>query len=377
MENIIYFYEYRGNEKQNIVLEKVHFTGQQEDYCLIKIGIAPGFWSEDSREASEAKPPLGEGKEGKSPRGAEEMTIGVSKGISTRVSKRIATGVSKRISMGMFQEISRRVMGGITGRICLRESFRQKCPTLIQKEAQTLWSRQSEKRDFPRANQVAKEQKQVERLYELVRTVLEDGSSREEYQMVFENNVRPQLTAFPDFSNYFPWEEFRNYRDLFWVEQIMPYAVHADYQIVGYAPCIPRLLVRHARRIRSVCWILSKAVYTGQVQEFVEDYYEEYGLAITVHLCEPGEPLRKSPLTSDKPINILDFSGEERMSCVSIFPGSVWLDMDAMEQKARRIAIQKPEISYISLHKRWKSATNTTENPTNHLDTACKSRYNT
>lgn len=369
MENIIYFYEYRGKEKQNIVLEKVHFNGQQEHYCLIKIGIASSFWSEDGQKASEAKHQLGDGKEGSPPRVAEEMTIGVSKGISTRV--------SKRISIGMFQEISQRVIRGITVRIFLRESFRQKRPIFLPKKAQSLWSRKGEKRDFPRANQVGKGQKQAERLYGLVRTVLEDTSSYEEFQMVFENNVRPQLTALPDFNHYFPWEEFKNYRDLFWVEQIMPYAVHADYQIVGYAPCIPRLLVRHARRIRSVCWILSKAVYTGQVQEFMEDYYEEYGLAITVHLCEPGEPLRKSPLTSDKPINILDFSGEERMSCVSIFPGSVWLDMDAMEQKARRIAIQKPEISYISLHKRWKSATNTTENPPNHLDTACKSRYNT
>ena len=71
-------------------------------------------------------------------------------------------------------------------------------------------------------------------------------------------------------------------------------------------------------------------------------------------------------------------SGDELRQALDAMQEAVGeLDMDAMEQKARRIAIQKPEISYISLHKRWKSATNTTENPPNHLDTACKSRYNT
>lgn len=317
MENIIYFYEYRGKESQNIKPEKVHFHGQREDYCLIKVGIPLSFWSEEKKEALEAEAP----KAGK---------------------KRKKKGWTK-----FFRGLKRT-------------------------DSKVL------KQDSDKMHSPGKEPDKAKKLYQAVLSAAdEEIFLREDCRIVYEKNVRPRIMALPDRSRYFSWEEFKDYRDLFWVEQIMPYAVHADYQIVGYAPCILQLLIRHARRIRSVCWILSQAVYTGQVQEFVEDYYEEYGLAITIHLCEPADSLRKASVFSEKKVNVLDFSGEERMPCVSVKQGSVWLDMDAMEEKARRIAVQNPQISYISLRKKWQNAVNTSENAFNRLDTASKSRYNT
>ncbi len=327
MENLIYFYEYRGNETQNIVLEKVDYKGSRTGYALIKVGIRNAFWQE-----VEETPHLS----GQQP--GEQIRVG----IWSRLLNRFRRKTKDR-----------------TQHFPQKTSNRKK--QLPKAAGHTAGSQRAEE---PHREMVSP---QTELLHEAVAGVLdEDVSLAEDCQIVYERNIRSRLFALAGWSQRFPAGEFCHYRDLFWAEQLLPYARHADYQIIGYAPCIPELLIKHARHIRSVCWILSEAVYTGQLQDFVEDYYEEYGLAISIHLCEPVTSLRKARITSAKPISILDFSGEERMPCVQVMAGSVWLDMDAMEEKARRISIQNPDISYFSLRKMWKN-----------LDTAGKSRYNT
>lgn len=159
---------------------------------------------------------------------------------------------------------------------------------------------------------------------------------------------------------------FREYHDLIWAEELMKYGTWDSMIILGYASCVAELLYKYAGKLRSVKWILKPEQYTEAVQEFVEEVYEEYGLVISLQLLEANEHWAGVRLKTVIPVNVLDFTGEEKVSGYDLAAGSVWLDMDSLEGKEWRMRTRSPQIAYYSLKKQWA-----------HLDTIGKNRYNT
>ncbi len=172
---------------------------------------------------------------------------------------------------------------------------------------------------------------------------------------------------------YWNVPKFEEYHDYIWVEQLMECAVYNQYLILGYAPCLGRILFEHVEKMRSVTWYLYREQYTRSVQNFIEDFYEEYGLAIEVRLLEADEEWIRVRPSSAVPVNVLDFSGEEKIAACDVAKDSVWLDMDSLDGKYRRIENRNPGIHYFSLKKQWKQR----QKEPMCLDTLNKNRYNT
>lgn len=108
-------------------------------------------------------------------------------------------------------------------------------------------------------------------------------------------------------------------------------------------------------------------------EELVEDIYEEYGLAVEVHLLGEEKELRRRWLNCPFPVVIIDFSGEEKISAADVAKNSIWLDMTASEVKRHRLEDRNTQIAYFSLKKEWKQP----QKARNYLDTISKNRYNT
>lgn len=182
---------------------------------------------------------------------------------------------------------------------------------------------------------------------------------------VYEDFLRERIDT-NLWSKYWKLPLFREYHDLVWAEELMRYGNWDSLIVLGYAPCVTELLCRHAGTLRNVRWILKPEQYTDTVQEFVEEFYQEYGLVILLQLLEPECHWAGVRLKANTPLNVLDFTGEEKMSAWDLLPGSVWLDMDSLGGKEWRMRSRSPQIAYYSLKKQWA-----------HLDTISKNRYNT
>lgn len=174
------------------------------------------------------------------------------------------------------------------------------------------------------------------------------------------------------------WEitEFKDYREWKWAEKLIVHAKYHHYVILGKAPCVPDILYSYCRWMRSVRWLLTEEDFSVDVQEFLNDFYKETGLAIETELVlaedtgmvsklseidmekskmtECIRPYARVYLTASRPVNVIDFSGEEKISACGIPQGSIWLDMDSQEGKCRRMEVRTPGVHYFSLKQRWK-----------------------
>lgn len=155
--------------------------------------------------------------------------------------------------------------------------------------------------------------------------------------------------------NRFDWKEFDTYDSLFWAGLLMSEAVLPHFVILGTASCIPELAEEYACRMKSLKWILREADYSEEMQDFVEDFYTEYGLAVSLQTVPDGAELRRLRLTFDLPSNILDFTRETGPN-VTPAEGSIWIDMWSREEKRRRILGRCRGITYVSLKEKWKYA---------------------
>lgn len=155
---------------------------------------------------------------------------------------------------------------------------------------------------------------------------------------------------------YFDMEEFKGYKERFWVERLMPYARLHHYVVLGTAPCVYEILEVHARRMKSLRWILLEADCTQELQDFVEDFYTEYGLAIELQTAAGTDRLKRLRLVCNPPANIIDFTGEIFFGTAGVAEGSVWLDMLSSDEKRYRIAGRRGGIGYFSLKEEWKRA---------------------
>ena len=160
---------------------------------------------------------------------------------------------------------------------------------------------------------------------------------------------------------YLPLEEFHGYTERFWTEQVFSQGVRLSaspphFVILGTAPGLPEVLEAHARRMKSLRWVLLEAEWDEELSAFVEDFYTEYGLAIELQLLEDAAALRRLRLFCGEPVNVVDFTGESYMAVSAAPEGSVWLDMLSVEEKRRRILARGKNITYFSMKEIWKNA---------------------
>lgn len=167
--------------------------------------------------------------------------------------------------------------------------------------------------------------------------------------------------------------EFDGYLGEQWAELLLPYATKTDYLVLGCSGLLQDYLWSKGIRMKSLTWILPRHLYMEDVKQFEEDFLYEYGLAIDMQIIQSETEYRKIPLVSRSCINVLDFSGEDKLNVTGLQPESIWLDMSSSEQKKRRIEASNPQISYISLKNMWKEA----KKDGIVLDTISKNRYNT
>ncbi len=163
----------------------------------------------------------------------------------------------------------------------------------------------------------------------------------------------------------FPLPEFTRYTDPFWVELLAAEAVLPHFVVLGSAPCLFSLMERQAHRMKSLCFILMEKDLTQELLDFTEDFYEEYGLAVTLQLFSPcsrspwrregAEAMRRLGLKGVR-ANIFDFTEEPHIAVSEAAPGSIWLDMRSMEEKRRRIEAKGDHVSYHSLKTKWRRA---------------------
>lgn len=350
MDTIIYFYS--GKEAWEPVLEK----WQEEHYSLIRVGMPQYLWQtqpgQEAGCADNGKTPGTKEKPEKKCR--EEMVQGKNR-----------QGFFRRVRH-LFLKIRQGCGKGILG----DHSDGQK------KEGQTKPFRH----ESPTAGH-GKKMGEKERLIfmkELQTALGFLANNPYHTYCVYEDRLREKTGQ--ELWRHWEIPEFAGYREMVWAEPLMKYAVHDRLVILGCAPCLPEILCRRTKKTRSIKWTLRETEYTQELQDFMEDFYQEYGLAIEVHLLSAEQPWLRVRPASTVPVNVLDFSGEEKLSACDVAEGSVWLDMDSLEGKCRRMEVRNPGIQYYSLKKQWKEWQKDHfrgKNAPYHLDTPPKNGYNT
>lgn len=152
---------------------------------------------------------------------------------------------------------------------------------------------------------------------------------------------------------FFKGEKFEGWQRRFWLERLLPCACHSRLIILGSCEDIFGLIENLARKIKSLRWFLAEEDCDSEVHDFVEDFYIEYGLAISLQTVSGKNAFRKLRLVCQEPADILDFTREAYMPLWEIARGSVWLDTYSLEEKRRRITGRDMGIEYVSLREIW------------------------
>lgn len=189
---------------------------------------------------------------------------------------------------------------------------------------------------------------------------------------VYEERLRTKVDTF-SWRDAWSIPEFDDYSQPLWAEKLLSYGDCPNFLILGQSDCIPRALVANARKLRSVKWYLLQKEYTEEAEAFIDSFYEEYGLVIEVHLLEERKDWWRAGFHCPDPVKVLDFTGEAKTSAYGVAKGSIWLDMNAMDEKSGRMEVRNQGISYFSLKKLWGGI----QKPVNDLDTPAKNGYNT
>ena len=167
--------------------------------------------------------------------------------------------------------------------------------------------------------------------------------------------------------------QFDGYLQEEWLAHMMGYAKPPHFLVLGRVNCLPWLLEPFLRKLKSLRWILPARQFGQGEQTFVDEICRQYGLAVDVRLLDSAVDYKQLRTESVFPVTVLDFSGEEKMSCADLAAGSSWLDMESMETKRERLERQSAKTAYFSLKKEWKEP----QKALFQLDTIPKNRYNT
>lgn len=330
MNTIIYIY--RGKDNTNFIIEKLN----EREYCLIRLGLPVLLWKNlkllDKEEQDKLSGDVAE---------QDKPSSGVSQEQQVQESDQYPAEKRKRRK--------RRNTSFFRGKKSRFYKQRRVQEPLIQQSVRDEAQKQDTKCRESAVQQVTALVGELEMLQTAL--CLLGGNTYWTYT-VYEERLRLKIDTLTWWD---AWKipEFENYSQSLWAEKIMPYGDYPDYLILGQSDCIPGVLVSNARKIRSAKWYLLRKDYTEAVEEFIDNFYEEYGLAIEVHLMEERQDWRRVSFSCREPVKVLDFSGEPKVSIQGVIKGSVWLDMDAMDAKAERMEVRNQGIKYFSLKKLW------------------------
>lgn len=171
-------------------------------------------------------------------------------------------------------------------------------------------------------------------------------------------------------------EEFKGYTELRWIQPLTSHITGPHFIVLGTASCIPQLLQQCADRMKSLRWIVEEAymqTHREELEDFAENFYQEQGLAVTIEQVQGRHGFERMQLFCREPVNILDFTGEDKVAAGWAAEGSIWLDLWSSEEKCRRMVQRNAGIHYFSLREKWRQA----QKISHYLDTANKNEYNT
>lgn len=345
MDTIIYFYQKRNPVQREISLM------YQEDYLFAKVGICADRQSwfgcpvplapAPAETAQDDSPPVGvsckEALSGKAALPEED-------GLPGEVRMQEETADRVRIAE-KFRE------GWFARRRSARQSRREQ-----KRRQQEYMQKLQEYRE--RQEELAES---VRQLWDEVFSEVERAGGSGEIRCVYEDNLRflaeGQGEAALCWSPVWNIPEFRDYKSIRWLQPLLKYARHSDFILLGMAEAVPIVLRRLARQMKSLRWYLREEDLSGETEEWVEDFYEEYGLVIALQGL-PGESgFRQLRLESGEPVCVMDFTDEEKLSAENLAGGSIWLDFASVDGKLRRLERQAPGVSYMSLKKYWGAKT--------------------
>lgn len=323
MDTIIFFYQKRNPVQREISLM------YQEDYLFAKVGICADRHNWFGCPVPQAPTPV-ETVEG------DSLAVGTSH--EERIQEETCAG----------RQTGEKRCGNWLGR---RRKARERRRELRRQQQEYMQKLQEYKE---RQEELAAS---IRQLWEEVFSEVERAGGGGEVRCVYEDSLRflaeGQGEAAMCWNPVWNIPEFQDYKKMRWLRPLLEYVRHSDFILLGAADCIPAILQRLARQMKSLQWYLREEDLNEEVQGWVEDFYEEYGLAITLRKLPEGNEFRKLKLKSGVPVCVMDFTDEEKLFAGSLAEGSIWLDFASVDEKFRRIAKQSPEVSYMSLKKYW------------------------
>lgn len=331
MDTIIFFYQKRNPVQREISLM------YQEDYLFAKVGICADRHSWFGCPVPHAPEP---------PESMPDASLSVKKSRELRMqdgaSGKGVTGHENRAQTpGEYRE------NWFVRRIKMRERQRE-----LRRQQQEYMQKLQEYKE--RQEELAAS---IRQLWKEVFSEVERAGGGGEVRCVYEDSLRflaeGQGEAAICWSPVWNIPEFRDYKSMRWLRPLLEYVRHSDFILLGVADCIPAILQKLARRMKSLQWYLLEEDLSEEVQGWVEDFYEDYGLAITLRELTGGNTFSKLRLKSGEPVCVMDFTEEEKLFAENLAGGSIWLDFASVEGKSRRMERQAPEVSYMSLKKYW------------------------
>ncbi len=151
---------------------------------------------------------------------------------------------------------------------------------------------------------------------------------------------------------------FVDYKEFRWAEPLLGEAGNPAFLILGTAPCLPEVIKHCAGRMKSLEWILPEKDFGEKANDFLEDIYEDYGLAVRLELLPPAGGLLLFCPKSTKPCTVLDFTEEGRAFADGLAAGSIWIDFTSDGEKEGRLQRYTEKIFYNSLKKHWRGLEN-------------------
>ncbi|MDR0948113.1 MAG: hypothetical protein LBM69_01190 [Lachnospiraceae bacterium] len=151
-----------------------------------------------------------------------------------------------------------------------------------------------------------------------------------------------------------PYPTFYSYRDPAYASALLKETHCFHYLVLGYDRDVLELLHPTFRRMKSLHFILD--YLPGGFEEAMEALYDEYGLTASYSWVSDTiteHPFRHTPIACSIPSVILDYTAEPRVPLLEIAKGSIWLDMDSIEEKQRYMEDKGNSMIYLSLKKLW------------------------
>lgn len=358
MNTIIYIY--RGRDNANFKIEKL----DEPDYCLIRLGLPLSLWKhlkqldrerqdepkekqESEQEKQESAQGSAEKRTGRRNRPERKKSGGLRwKGNSLWKCRR---AIGRNISRNASEEAANSLADADCGKA------QEGLAMSVQSEAagQEMLRQEAQKQEALRKEALRQQVAELLGELESLQTALclLGGNTYWTYT-VYEERLRTKVDTF---SWWDAWKipEFDDYRQPLWAEKLLPHGDCPNLLVLGQSDCIPGLLVANARRLRSVKWYLLKNEYTQEAEVFLDGFYDEYGLVVELHLLEEKKDWWSVRFYCPEPVKVLDFTGEPKVSAYEVAKGSIWLDMDALDEKSERMEVRNQGIRYFSLKKLW------------------------